>query len=726
MTQSRPGDVFRPGDLLNNTYRIEALLGRGGTSDVYRARNEISGRLVALKALKSEFSGNEDYLVLLTREEEIRDIRHDAVVRYSENHRTHDGLVYLVMDYVEGPGLDEMMKTGGLSADDLVTICRRVSEGLHAAHSRNIVHRDLSPDNIILRDGVPSQAVIIDFGIAKDTNPGAKTIVGNEFAGKYAYAAPEQLKGQTDARSDIYSLGALLLAVFRGKSPTEGKNPMEVIQGKSEPLDTEGVPEPLKGLIDRMTDPDPDKRFQSAAEVLAHIDPAGDATVIAGALPGGLSGDVTHPPRPGTAVPPPPAASTAVPAGSAAGSGRKSRGGLILVLLLLVLAGAGGGGYYLGLFDKFLVTSYPLADPYTLIVEKPENAAPRAVGYVPSPKVQQAIERKMIAQSGTSELTLASGNIADTWGEDILTVLDTLAPIDQWRLVVSGNRAQITGTARDRRARDLAANAFRGGLPGGLTGKALISLGPATIKTEELTHLLDEYADCGKLALKDVPPFGYGLNSTITVVGRLASSASRIKLFDAIRELAGDREVVVDTEILNPTLCLTETYLPSAPESAIDIEFSVGDNGTPNPTGRFFVGENPVIDVVLPRSVDSGFLSVSILDVSGNVFHLLPNRSRTDNSVAALRAGRTGPIKVRVAYPRKDVLTGGKLGFQVDDSTLGKSKVIVIHSAQPLFSTLRPTIESAAGYAQALADLAAANSNLIYSLDSRIMISAKP
>ena len=81
MIESRPGDAFQPGELLNNTYRIEALLGRGGTSDVYKARSEISGRLMALKVLKSEFSGNDDYLVLLTREEEIRDIRHDAVVR---------------------------------------------------------------------------------------------------------------------------------------------------------------------------------------------------------------------------------------------------------------------------------------------------------------------------------------------------------------------------------------------------------------------------------------------------------------------------------------------------------------------------------------------------------------------------------------------------------------------------------------------------------------------
>ena len=212
MIESRPGDAFQPGELLNNTYRIESILGRGGTSDVYKARSEISGRLMALKVLKAELSGNDDYLVLLTREEEIRDIRHDAVVRYSECSRTQSGHIYLLMDYVEGPGLDKRLKQGPMPADELLTVCRRVAEGLQAAHSRNIVHRDLSPDNIILRDGEPSQAIIIDFGIAKDTNPGAETIVGNEFAGKYAYAAPEQLNGQTDARSDIYSLGALLLA----------------------------------------------------------------------------------------------------------------------------------------------------------------------------------------------------------------------------------------------------------------------------------------------------------------------------------------------------------------------------------------------------------------------------------------------------------------------------------------------------------------------------------
>lgn len=291
MTESRAGDLFQPGDLVNNTYRIEAILGRGGTSDVYRARSEISGRLAALKVLKAEFSSNDDYLVLLTREEEIRDIRHDAVVRYSENNRTAEGHVYLVMDYVDGPGLDQKLGAGPMSAIDILTVCKRVCEGLEAAHARNIVHRDLSPDNIILRNGDPAQAVIIDFGIAKDTNPGAETIVGSEFAGKYAYAAPEQLSGKTDQRTDIYSLGALLLANFRGRKAEAGQNLLEVVENKKKPLDTQAVPEPLRSILDKMTAPDPDDRFQTAGEVLRALATTHSGPI--GITPSGMDEDAT-------------------------------------------------------------------------------------------------------------------------------------------------------------------------------------------------------------------------------------------------------------------------------------------------------------------------------------------------------------------------------------------------------------------------------------------------
>jgi serine/threonine-protein kinase len=292
-----PPSIFKIGDLLSNTYRIEAVLGRGGTSEVYRVRSEVARKAsetrFALKVLRLEFSDNETLHELMMREAEVREIHHDAIVRYFPAQRMESGQIFLVMEFVDGQSLDRRMRDGGLSVDEILVLAERVAGGLQAAHAKNIVHRDLSPDNIILRGGDPAEAVIIDFGIAKDTNPGAETIVGGDFAGKYAYAAPEQLTGQADQRSDVYSLGTVLLAAYRGKAPVLGANLLEIVRAKGARLDTEGVPEPLKSLIDRMTEPEREARLQNAGEVIAAIHragagkarrseaPAPEATVIA-------------------------------------------------------------------------------------------------------------------------------------------------------------------------------------------------------------------------------------------------------------------------------------------------------------------------------------------------------------------------------------------------------------------------------------------------------------
>lgn len=703
MSTSRPGDIFQPGDLLNNTYRIETILGRGGTSEVYRARSEISSRVVALKALRAEFSMNDDYLALMTREEDIREIRHDVIVRYYDTQRMPDGHVYLVMDYVEGPGLDEKMRTGGMSAEDLLVVASRVAEGLVAAHSKNIVHRDLSPDNIILRDGKPEEAVIIDFGIAKDSNPGAETIVGNEFAGKYAYAAPEQLSGNTDARSDIYALGALLLATFRGAAPDIGSNPMQVLQKKAEVLDTEGVPEPLKSLIDKMTHPDPAERLQSAAALLAEINPEFEKTVIA--------------PRPLT-VPP------ATAAGKSA-SKKKSGGSKVLVpiLALVILAAIGAGGYFAGVWQGLLVPSYPAADPFALVVERRSDGTALAVGYMPSEEALSGLDQRMSSLGGSTDLTLASGAISDTWGPDINALFDVIAPLDEWRMVVDGNRVRVTGLTMDRQLRESIAESLAGvGMPAAFEGSANIELGPRVLTIDVLAPILERYADCGPLQLVDVPAIGYLNGSTVSVAGRLAKTGSRGALLDGLAAAVGDRDLAIDVEILNPTLCLIDAALPRAPSGGFDIAFGFGDRPDPNPTGRYFVGENPVIDVVIPERITSGFVWVSVLDVSGNVFHLLPNLNRPDNSVAALRAGTTGARSIRVAFSLAEAVDSTRPAFLVDDSTLGQSKVIAIYADGPVFDGLRPTTESAEGYASALKQRAAP----IRSLDSRILTTAKP
>lgn len=703
MAEPKPGDIFKPGDLLNNTYRIESVLGRGGTSEVYKARNEISSRFVAIKALKSEFSGDEGYLTLMRREEEIREIRHDAVVRYSENHRTPDGHIYLVMDYVQGPDLNALLKAGGLPATDLLAVAKRVAEGLRVAHGRNIVHRDLSPDNIILRDGKPDQAVIIDFGIAKDTNPGAETIVGNEFAGKYAYAAPEQLSGNTDARSDIYSLGALLLATFRGAKPDIGNNPMEVLKRKGEPLPTEGVPEPLKSVIDKMTRPLPAERYQSADQLLSALGAPdiSDRTVI---MPRAAS----TPDKPKVA----PKVEVRKP--------QSSRGGLWVVLGVLLVLGGGAGGYFGGYFDQFMTPPLPVADPYSLIVERTEAGVVRAVGYMPSPESAEAMTRAVAGLGGTAELTVATGEIAPTWADDVLGVVQTLKDVEIWRLAVNGNEARVTGVTLNRDRRTAVNAAFADGLPGGLIGNADILQGPLILSKSMLDPLLEKFGDCGPLELRDPPALGYGTDATITVTGRLATTETRVGISDAIKAMAGDREVVLDVEMLNPALCLIDTNLPDAAPAGVEVVYGFADRSDPNPSARYFVGERPVIDVILPAEMVDGFVSVSMLDVSGNVFHLLPNVNRPENDVAALRAGATGPFSLRAVFPKSSV-DGSEIGFEVDASSLGKTKLIIIHSAAPLFAEFRPTTESAGGYAEALRRLADAGTLSVTSLDSSIL-----
>ena len=700
-------DTFRSGDLLNNTYRIEAVLGRGGTSEVYRARSEISGRVVALKVLKAELSANVDYLRLMTREEAIRDVRHEAVVRYSENHRTPDGVVYLIMDFVDGPTLDRLMAKGPISAPDLMVIAGRVTEGLMAAHAKNIVHRDLSPDNIILRGGNPAEAVIIDFGIAKDDRPGAETIVGNEFAGKYAFAAPEQLYGKTDARSDLYALGATLLACFRGKSPDLGANPVAMLKIKDAPLDLSGVPQPLAALIGKMSAPRPEDRAQSAADVLRLIDPDHPALerprTTAAPLP--LSG-----PKPAPKAVPVPV---------------KSGGGRVVAALVLLLAAAAAGGWAMGAFDRFLIPALPVIAPYELTVAHDADTT-TATGHVPTPELLAALAQRVTAAGGKADLALGTGAIPESWGPEVLAVLDQVADLPEWRVAVRDTAVQVTGIAPDRALRDAKVAALMA-TKGALKVSAIIDFGPRVLLPQVVQAIAAAHQDCGALTVGNAPAAGWGAGAKIFVSGRMATDARRLKLYDALTAAIGDRFALVDVEILNPQLCAIEAALPRAPSRGFGVIFGFGDRPDPNPAARYFVGENPVIDVVIPGDVTSGNLWVSIVDVTGSVFHLLPNLNRPANDVATLREGKTGEVTVRVAYSLAEATGTPKMAFLVDDSIMGKSKIVVLYAPQPVFDTLRPMSESVESFAAALAGQEAQDTPApLFSIDARILTTEKP
>ncbi|MEM9902036.1 MAG: serine/threonine-protein kinase [Pseudomonadota bacterium] len=730
MSGSQPGDIFQPGDLLNNTYRIESILGRGGTSEVYKARSEISGRVIAVKALRAEYARNEDFLVLMTREEEIRDIRHDAVVRYYDTQRMPDGVVYLAMDFVDGTRLDKMASNGGLGADALMTIGQRVAEGLVAAHGHRIVHRDLSPDNIILRNDRPEEAVIIDFGIAKDTNPGAQTIVGNEFAGKYAYAAPEQLSGNTDARSDIYALGALLLASFRGRKPDLGASPMEMLTKKSEPLDLAGVPEPLSALIARMSDPDPDKRFASAEEVVAAFkDPTRvgadatdlldlaevetDATVVV--APPRAAGAEAAPARPARANP-----SRATAAKTASATKKKS-GALVPILAVVAVLTIGAGGFFAGLFDGLIGPRYPVADPFTITIEKGPSGAARAVGNVPSPEIEDALAGQIAALGGTAELTLATGNIPEPWGSALLEMLDTAATLEEFRIDVSDTRAEVFGLAATQQDISSVTASLRQSAAPAFNLSLDLMLGPRFLPADFVRPILLSHSDCGPLSLLEPPPTGYGLDDPIVVRGRLASDGARDALSADLASLAGPRPVRLETEMLNEALCEIDAVLPaSALPGGFELRFGYGDRDEMNRTATYSVGENPVIDVAMPPDAEDGFLRVSVVDVKGVVFHLLPNLFRPDNSVAALRAEFPDGI-VRLSYGLAEAEGRNRLAFTVDETPLGKNQILVLHTDAPLFDELRPTTESSASFVDAFVEARNAGNISIRSIDGAIL-----
>ena len=699
MTDTTQDGAFQVGDLINNTYRIEAILGRGGTSEVYRARSEISGRVVAMKVLRSEFASNDEYLTLLTREEQIRDVSHAAVVRYSENNRTADGSVYLVMDYVEGPDLAEKMKDGGLSADALMEVARRVCEGLEAVHSQNIVHRDLSPDNIILRHGAPSEAVIIDFGIAKDTTPGAVTIVGNEFAGKYAYAAPEQLYGQSDHRSDIYSLGVVLLAVFRGETPNIGSNVKEMIDRKSAPLDTEGVPEPLRPLIDRMTEPDPARRFQSVGEVL---------DVIWGDEDRGRPSFVSYVPRP-----PPDAETAPEPA-------VKRRGGAMAALVGVVLLGAGGAGaYFSGALDAYLGPNYPLADPYTLTAAKTPDMGVRVRGFAPSPEAEDVIGAAVGRMDGAADLTLAEGDIPPGWSGGIAALLAILDPLSEFELDVTGAEAAVRGFAAAPEIRHDVARRLDEGMPPPLSGGAESLFGPRTLALDALRSLFKRLGDCGPLTLVDPPEAGYPIGARVTITGDVASAEKRAELYDQLARMSGNRVVVLDATVLNPALCRILQKLPDAPSGGIRFEFSYGDRPGLNPDGRYEPGDNPVIDLVLPSTLADGHLWVLITDVSGNVFNLFPTEGT--GRIADLPVGADGTRRLRVAHPTAAVEEDDSLiGFFIDE-TFGKSKVSVLQAAEPSFPAMRPIAETVQSFTAALDTRLVGDGLVVERVDSRIL-----
>lgn len=272
---SGQGATFAVGVLLSHTYEVQALLARGGMGEVYRTRHAEIGTEHAIKMIRPELAGDPKIVELFRREAAtLRTVRDEAVVSYDGVLRDEAGRVYLIMEFVDGPSLTKRMTEKPLTSSEVRRLRDRLARGLAAAHERGVIHRDMSPDNVILGGGRLENAKIIDFGIAKLTDSTATTIIGDEFAGRYAYASPEQFGlfgGKVDARSDIYSLGLVLAAAALGRPLFQSKSNTSLvaqIEARQRDPDLSALPGELRADLEAMLHADPDARPQSMRALL--------------------------------------------------------------------------------------------------------------------------------------------------------------------------------------------------------------------------------------------------------------------------------------------------------------------------------------------------------------------------------------------------------------------------------------------------------------------------
>ena len=261
-----------PGTRLNGIYEIDHLIAAGGMGEVYKGHTVQTGDTVAIKVLHPEYARNEAALGLFRREASaLHNMHHEAIVRYYVfTIEPMLGRPYLAMEFVEGQSLADLVRREPLTYEAVRALLKRVAAGLHAAHEHGIIHRDVSSDNIMIPGGDVARAKIIDFGIARSTQLSDRTIIGSGFAGKYNYVSPEQLGlfgGDVQAKSDIYSLGLVLIEALNGQPIDMGGSQAAILEKRRKVPDLGAIDLRVRPLIARMLEPDPAARPESMAHV---------------------------------------------------------------------------------------------------------------------------------------------------------------------------------------------------------------------------------------------------------------------------------------------------------------------------------------------------------------------------------------------------------------------------------------------------------------------------
>ena len=265
------------GKKLDGRYELLELIGVGGMADIYKAKDITEDKIVAVKILKNEFTGSEDFLRRFRNESKaIALLSHSNIVKIFDVGFT-DKIQFIVMEYIDGITLTEYIeKQGALKWRDAVHFILQILKALQHAHDRGIVHRDIKSQNVmLLSDGTIK---VMDFGIARFNRETDKTI-SEKAIGSVHYISPEQARNEvTDERSDIYSVGIMLYEMLTGKKPFDGDSPVSIAlmhmqsQAKKMTEIAASVPEGLEEITEKAMQKEPSKRYQTAGEMIKDID----------------------------------------------------------------------------------------------------------------------------------------------------------------------------------------------------------------------------------------------------------------------------------------------------------------------------------------------------------------------------------------------------------------------------------------------------------------------
>jgi eukaryotic-like serine/threonine-protein kinase len=352
------------GTVLSGRYRLEAKLGSGGMSTVYLARDETLDRPVAVKVMHREMSEQEDQLQRFRQEARaVAKLTHPNVVAVIDAGED-GGHPYIVFEYVKGETLKQRIgRVGALETQEAIAYAIEVARGLSVAHARNMVHRDIKPQNVLIDE--EGRAKLTDFGISRQLEQDGMTATGRVL-GTTDYVAPEQAMGKgVDPRSDVYSLGVVLYEMLIGQVPFHADSQVGVAMkhvNEELPDVQRRRPEASAAValvVERATAKNPDERYQTVAEMINDLE---TALEVEAARAGSTTGEATS-------------VLDAVPAPQRKLSSGRRRwswaavaallliGGGALVAVQLISSGIGGGGADKGKGGKLALSGATDYDP---------------------------------------------------------------------------------------------------------------------------------------------------------------------------------------------------------------------------------------------------------------------------------------------------------------------------------------------------------------------------